>query len=367
MIKLQSPLHYYQGPGLIRTQLGPVCRSLSRNCYILASQTARKRYQEVLEAALQEAGVRYVFGTSAGDCTSRTADRICGEVREAHSGVLIGVGAGKAADTAKLCAFRLGLPVVIVPTAASCDGPCSSFSVLYNDAGMVEQVLPLGRNPDYVLADSQIIADGPPRLLAAGIGDALSTYFETRVCCENGMPGALGAEISLTGMELARLCCRTLLEDGANAMQAAKCHSVTPALEHIIEANLYLSSVGFESGGLSCAHAVQDALTALPDCRSALHGEKVAFGVQCLLAAEKRPLEEQEQIRGFCHTVGLPVTLAELGLTDHWEEKIASVISIACPEPGGSTPCRVPPGVTPEAMGKAIREADARGRHLLAS
>ena len=40
---------------------------------------------------------------------------------------------------------------------------------------------------------------------------------------------------------------------------------VTPALERIIEANTYLSGVGFESGGLAAAHAIHNGMTAVPD------------------------------------------------------------------------------------------------------
>ena len=38
----------------------------------------------------------------------------------------------------------------------------------------------------------------------------------------------------------------TLLEEGEKAMLAAEQHVVTPALERVIEANTYLSGVGFE-------------------------------------------------------------------------------------------------------------------------
>lgn len=47
-------------------------------------------------------------------------------------------------------------------------------------------------------------------------------------------------------------------------MLAAEQHVVTPALERVIEANTYLSGVGFESGGLAAAHAVHNGLTAIP-------------------------------------------------------------------------------------------------------
>jgi glycerol dehydrogenase len=46
--------------------------------------------------------------------------------------------------------------------------------------------------PDLVLVDSQVIAQGPPRLLVAGMGDALATWFEAKTCvagCVKNMRG----------------------------------------------------------------------------------------------------------------------------------------------------------------------------------
>jgi glycerol dehydrogenase len=69
-----------------------------------------------------------------------------------------------------------------------------------------------------------------------------------------------------------------LLEEGEKAMLAAEQHVVTPALERVVEANTYLSGVGFESGGLAAAHAIHNGMTAIPDAHHYYHGEKVAFG-----------------------------------------------------------------------------------------
>ena len=88
----------------------------------------------------------------------------------------------------------------------------------------------------------------------------------------------------------------TLLEEGEKAMLAAEQHVVTPALERVIEANTYLSGVGFESGGLAAAHAVHNGLTAIPDAHHYYHGEKVAFGTLTQLVLENAPVEEIENV-----------------------------------------------------------------------
>ena len=46
-------------------------------------------------------------------------------------------------------------------------------------------------------------------------------------------------------------------------MEANEKHIVTPAFEAVIEANTLLSGIGFESGGLSIAHALHNAMVSL--------------------------------------------------------------------------------------------------------
>ena len=98
------------------------------------------------------------------------------------------------------------------------------------------------------------------------------------------------------------------------AIAAARTGTITPALERIVEANTLLSGLGFESGGLAVAHSVHNGLTAAPETHDRLHGEKVAFGTLVQLVLEGRDATLIEEVMGFCQSVGLPMTLAELGL-----------------------------------------------------
>ena len=100
--------------------------------------------------------------------------------------LVIGIGGGKTLDTAKAVAFYKKVPVLICPTIASTDAPCSALSVIYTDAGVFEEYLFLPANPNMVLMDTDIISQSPVRLTVSGMGDALATYFEARACQISG-------------------------------------------------------------------------------------------------------------------------------------------------------------------------------------
>ncbi len=68
------------------------------------------------------------------------------------------------------------------------------------------------------------------------------------------MTGDVG---SITAFILAELCYKTLIEYGHLAKLTCEAHVITPAFDHIEEADTMLSGLGFESGGLDAAHAIQ--------------------------------------------------------------------------------------------------------------
>ena len=146
-----------------------------------------------------------------------------------------------------------------------------------------------------------MIAQAPPRLLVAGMGDALATWFEARTCVAGSVKNMRGGGSTRSAAALAELCYRTLLEDGAAALRAVETKVVTPALERLVEANTLLSGLGFESSGLAAAHAVHNGLTAAPGTHPYLHGEKVAFGLLVQLVLEGAPRATVEQVLALLH------------------------------------------------------------------
>ena len=298
-----------------------------------------------------------------GECSDEEIARLKALAQAEQADVVVGIGGGKTLDTAKAVAYELKARVVIAPTLASTDAPCSALSVIYHPDGSFKRYLVLPHNPDTVLVDTGVIVKAPVRLLVSGMGDAFSTWFEAEDCRTKrgaNMTGRLGP---MTAYALARLCHETLLEYGPLAKLSAEQGVVTPALDHIVEANTLLSGLGFESGGLAAAHAIHNGFTALPQTHHAWHGEKVALGVQGLMfLADKKPAMI-DTVYDFCLAVGLPVTLAEIGLADVGDEQLLVAATAACAP--GETIHNEPAEVSPQRVLAAIKVADAEGRRRL--
>ncbi|MGL5624135.1 glycerol dehydrogenase, partial [Cetobacterium sp.] len=293
------------------------------------------------------------------ECSKVEVNRLKEILKTKDSKIIIGVGGGKTLDTAKAVAYYCNLPVMIVPTIASTDAPCSALSVLYTEDGQFDEYLLLPSNPDIVLMDTKIISRAPARLLASGMGDALSTYFEARACERSNALNMGGGLPTKAAMALAKLCFDILIADGEKAMFAAQRSVCTKAVENIIEANTYLSGIGFESGGLAAAHAIHNGLTILEECHDLYHGEKVAFGVLVQLFLENAPMEEIDEVLFFCKNIGLPTSLEELGISSLETDKLFKVAELATAP--GETIHNMPFEVTAEKVLAAILAADNYG------
>jgi glycerol dehydrogenase len=193
--------------------------------------------------------------------------------------MIIDIAGGKTLDTAKAVGYKQNCAViVVVSTIASTDAPCNALSVIYNNNGEFNRYLVLPHNPDVVLVDTDIITQAPARFLVVGMGDAFATWFEADDCRIKRGTNMFGRVGLMTAYAMAHLCHATLLEYGRYAKLACEHDVVTPALEHIVETNTLLSGLGFESGGLAAAHAIDNGLTILPATHNYYHGKKVAVG-----------------------------------------------------------------------------------------
>ena len=356
-----SPSKYVQGPGEL-TRLGEYAKAYGDHALVVISEGGLRRSGDVITASLEAAGVAHTYDNFNGECSQAEIDRLVEVFRASGADFVVGVGGGKIFDTAKAVAAAVDVPVVIVPTIAATDAPCSALSVIYTDDGQFKEYQFFKQNPNLVLMDTDVISKSPVRLTVSGMGDALATYFEARACKRSDATTCAGGHVTEAAMALARLCYETLIADGLKAKLALEAGACTESVEKVIEANTLLSGLGFESAGLAGAHAIHNGMTAMPETHAFYHGEKVAFGTLTQLVLENA--EELYEVLDFCVEVGLPVTFAQLGVEDASWERVLEVAKLACAPT--DTLGNMPFEVTPEKVAAAMLAADAYGRAALA-
>lgn len=355
-----SPARYVQGPGVL-DDLGRHLSILpARRVALLMSARGHRSEGRRIAAALASAGIECEARIFGGECSLEEIGAQASALADAEVDTVVGSGGGKCVDAAKAIAHRLGVPVVIAPTLASNDAPCSAVSVLYSSEGVSTGVEFYPANPAFVVVDTAIVAAAPERYLVAGMGDAMATWYEARVCLENeAAMTTLGARPTLASSAIGEVCARTLFERGAAAARAVREDRVDGALEAIVEANTLLSGLGFESGGLAAAHGVAQSLTAVPEVHANhLHGEMVAIGTLVQLVLEAKT-DEARRVATFFAGVGLPVHLGQISLAADDAEALETIVegTLAFPFIGN-----LPKPATAEAIRAAVAGADRLGR-----
>lgn len=351
-----SPKKFVIGRGLLQ-QMHDYVKDFGDNAFIISDEFILQRVNDEAIAGLKQAGLKGASEKFNYECTEVEIKRLGALAEAQQANVIVGIGGGKTLDSAKAVAYYHKLPVILFPTIASTDAPCTALAVIYTEQGEFERYLFLPQNPDAVIADTSIIAAAPVRFFAAGVGDALATYFEARACYATDGVNLVLKKPSRTGLGLAQLCYQLLSENVDAAMDAVKNKVSTPALEQTIEATIYLSGVGAEAGGLAAAHAVNNGMSAVPDLHRAQHGEKVVFGLLTQLVLENAPRAEIDEVVRIIKVAGLPLTLQDMGLKTFVEAEWRKVAEIACAD--GDTMGNMPMELTVDDVYEAMVAANA--------
>lgn len=354
-----SPSRYVQGQGAVY-EIGRHVKNLGKKALVVGGRTGLSSTRDGREKSFSEHGIAQIEEVFNGECSTAEIQRLAAIASAQQCDIVIGSGGGKALDTAKAVAVAARAATVILPTIASSDAPCSAMSVIYTPEGTIERFFIPPRNPDLVLVDTGIIARSPVRLLVAGMGDALATWFEAEACLRSGARNVARGQSTAVAMSIAQLCFDILMEYGLQAKIAHEQQVVTPALEKVIEANILMSGIGFESGGVAAAHSLQDGLNILEECHGFYHGEKIGFLTLVQLILEDRPTDLLQDIFTFNHRVGLPITLGDLNLDGINAERLREAVAVSCKPKASIFNHGFP--VTEELVYDAIRAADAMGQ-----
>lgn len=353
-----SPGRYEQGRGVLRG-VGSLAAEHGRSAFVVTDEEV----WNVVGASLTESfdGVDCAVhrGHFAGECTENEIARLTGVAADVDADVVVGVGGGKSIDTAKAVSARIDAPVGTVPTVASTDSPTSSLSVLYDEDGVLTGGEQHDFHPAFVLVDTEVVAAAPTRWFVSGIGDALATSFEARATWDSGGTTIFDGRPTYTGRALAETCHRLLRDHAESAVRAVEADVVTESVEAVTEAIVLLSGLGFENGGLAAAHAIHDGLTALPATKGATHGEKVTIGLLAQLVLEGATDDVITELITFATTVGLPVSLADIGVTSPTRSDLRRVGRVATGSDGQIA--NEPVETSPDRIADALLAVDSMG------
>ena len=355
-----APRKYVQGRGVI-AEIGTYLKLLGKKPVVLWDAVVKNLVSSTVQTSCQEAGLEMVEVDFSGEATQEEAQRVAGIAREQGADIVVGLGGGKVIDVAKAAAVAADLRLMTVPTIAATDAPTSAATVWYSDSSDFTGFECWAFNPAVVLLATQIIAKGPARAFAAGMGDALATWIEAEASYKTRAGTLAGGASTQAAMAIARLGYELLMEFGLEALRAVRNGLVTPAVERVVEANVLHSGLGFESGGLATAHMIANPLSNVPACKGLMHGEKVAFGIVTQLCLDDdSDVEEAHRIVDFLIQIGLPVTFADLNLAGVTREQLQPIAD-ACAGEGSLCHAHCFP-VTAEDALDAMFAADALGQ-----
>lgn len=342
------------GPGRI-DELPDHCRALGMERPLLVTDPALAALPMLdhAERACREAGLGCaVFHDIKGNPTGRNVDDgVAAFKRGRHDGV-IAFGGGSALDAAKAIALMVGqdrplwdfedvgdnylrvnvsgmAPVVAVPTTAGTGSEVGRASVITDESAQVKRIIFHARMlPSIVILDAQLTVGLPPRITAATGMDALSHNLEA-YCSPVYHPMAAG--IAVEAMRLIKEYLPQAVANGADLQ----------ARQQMLVASC-MGATAFQRG-LGAMHALAHPLGALYDAH---HGLLNAILMPYVLKANQQAVAPRletlarylglpqagpgavlDWVLALREAVGIPHTLAEIGLDDAQAERVGRMAS----------------------------------------
>jgi glycerol dehydrogenase len=351
--RLVLPSLYIQGKGALY-YLGQKARPLGTKAYVIGGRTALSVTRDRIRRSLEANGIEIVMlKDDVKDCTHATIDRLVTAGRKVEPHFVVGVGGGRAIDTAKAVAWKLGLPYVSVGTQCATNADGSVESVVYTDDHRFLETLMAPTNPAVVIVDTDVIAKAPVKYLVWGMGDALSTKFEAEAVAKTMRKKKGGPVPTTTALALADATYETLMTHGRKAVRDLKNGVHSEDVDEVIEAVKLSSAIAFENTGCALAHAIHNGLTKTGQVRGE-HGEIVAYGTIIQAVYEGRPDEEVRRIIEWCEGVGLPTKLRMIG--DPSKAMLRKAVEYACTKDENSN--SMPERPRPADVMKAIERVE---------
>jgi len=310
--KLVTPSLYLQGKGAVY-YLGQKAQAHGNRAYVIGGSTALATVGDRVRKSLESNGIDVVLWESGvKECTLAAIDRLAEGGRKADPHFVVGVGGGKAVDTAKAVAWKLRIPVAVVGTQCATNADTSAEAVVYTEDHRFVESLIIPRNPMLVIEDTEVLSKAPVKFMVWGMGDALSTKYESEAYAKSRIKKKDGTVPTTAALALADACHKGLMEHGLKAVHDLKSGIHSRDVDDVIEAVKLSSAMAFENTGCALAHALHNGLTRTGEVKGE-HGEIVAYCTVVQMIYEGRRGDEVSAVRTWCEKLGLPTSLDALG------------------------------------------------------
>jgi glycerol-1-phosphate dehydrogenase [NAD(P)+] len=256
-------------------------------------------------SGLRAHGVDLIQVTNLDGGLDQAAETAAMVISESVS-LLVGVGGGRAIDTAKLAAARTGTDFISVPTAISHDGISSPVASLRQRDGTRNSYA--AAMPAGIIVDVDVIGSSPPRALRAGVGDLLSNLT---AILDWRLADRLGRDrFDAFSAMIAESAARPALD--LTDVSASESHEVLA--KGLLLSGLAMAAAGTSRPCSGAEHLVSHSLDRILGGRAGRHGEQVALG--CLISAAAHQSRLHGTLRELFVALGLPRTPADLELSD---------------------------------------------------
>lgn len=212
---------------------------------------------------------------------------------------IAGVGGGSVIDAGKFLAYNAGIPFLSIPTSASHDGITSPRVSLKGRKPYSVRV----HSPVCIIADTRIIGNSPPRLIASGCADAISNY--TAVLDWQLARDEKGEYYGDYAASLSKLSAKIVMK-AADKITG----DVSILVEALISSGVAIGIAGSSRPCSGAEHQFSHALDAI--CKEpALHGEQCGVGTIMMARLHEA---EWEGVKDSLKRAGAPTNAKGLGI-----------------------------------------------------